>query len=175
MNLASSSSLSATNYLDLYLSPNFKVDPTFNQNTDCRINWASNSCLVTIVQNPNYVRLTIKSNATWAASNPYMFTYQTYTYFILYKIWPLVASTNKNVYQYYATIYKSDVVNPVMYHSSYFFNCMPYQDTMPGLTLTYINNYYTNVPSNYYTYPGALRLESTDPTQLNNLIIQPNF
>lgn len=173
-NLGGVSTLSSSNYLDLYLSPYFQIDAAFDQNTDCRINGNTNSCQVTIIKNPNYIRLTIKSNATWAIANPYMFQHQTYTYINLYKVWPTLSSTNKNIYQYYSTLYKSDVVDPVAYHAGAFIHAMPTYDGMSGLALSYVNNYLTSASINFQTYPGALRLECTDPSQLNALIVQPN-
>jgi len=83
-----------------------------------------------------------------------------------------LASTNKIVYPIYWALYKADVVNPpTYYYVSMISNNPP--STLPGANLYYVNNYYS--PSNYLTYPGLLRFESTTPSlALSTIVVQPN-
>ena len=103
-----------------------------------------------------------------------MFNHQQYTTLYFRKIWPSVSSSNKNIYQTYLTLYKSDVVNPTAYHANQFIATMPRWNLMSGLSLTYAGNYLTGATDNFQTYPGAVRLQCTNPSNLASLIVQPN-
>jgi hypothetical protein len=162
---------SANSYIDVYLSPNFLVASSFNQNTDCRFDNTAGTCLMTTVTTPNYVKLTIKATSSYLSGTPNPFAHQTYRTVYIYNIMPTITSSNKNLYPVYITLYQSDVVSPVAYYYYRFLSIMPPLNQLSGLSLTQNSNYYTS--TNYYNYPGFIRLQSTIPSQMN-FIVQAN-
>jgi len=145
----------------------------FDTTTDCLINSSPNYCILTYYQTPTYLKLTIKGSSTYLSTNPNMFPYNTYTTIILKNIYFPVTSSNKNLYPVYVTLFKSDIVNPIPYYYYKNLHVMPSTGALTGVSFNYINNFFTNTPANYQTYPGALRFESATPPQLS-FIIQPN-
>lgn len=133
----------------------------------------TDSCDITFLRTSNYLRVTIKGKGTYLASNPNPFLYQTDNHIYLRNfIFP--PSTNKVVYPIYVTLYKSDVVNPVEYKRAYYISANPMENTLSGLSIGYLGNYYTSTSSLFQTYSGALRFASTNPTGMNNLVVQPD-
>lgn len=59
-----------------------------------------------------YLQVTIKGSASYLVSNPNIFPYQTSIYIYLRNILFPKSSSNKIIYPVYATLYKSDIVNP---------------------------------------------------------------
>jgi hypothetical protein len=150
-----------------------QVSTSFNANTDCTIQSVAGSCLVTIVPTSTYLQVTVKGSPTYLSGTPNAFNYQTTVDVRLYNfVFPL-ASTNKIVYPIYLTLYKSDIVNPTEYRRAYFFSADPSESNPTGLSISYLNNYYTSTAANFQTYPGALRFASTTPASMN-LVVQPD-
>ena len=65
------------------------------------------------------------------------------------------------------------MVNPNTYYQVLTVSADPYEGTLSGISLNYLNNYYTSSSSKYQTYPGLLRFASVTPSQLA-LTVQPN-
>jgi hypothetical protein len=156
---------SAGSYIDYYLSPNVIISSNFNQNTDCMLyqstylaTWTTNSCLVTIIRTPTYVRLTIKANSAYLANVPNFFPYQSYSYIGIKNTAFTLSSSNKNIFPVYCALYQSDVVNPTTYYYMRVISSMPYYNTLSGVSLNYVSNFYsTSGATNFQSYPGVMR------------------
>lgn len=120
----------------------------------------------------SYLQITIKGSTSYLVSNPNIFPYRTSIYIYLRNLLFPKSSSNKIVYPIYATLYKSDVVNPTEYMRMYFISANPSESGMTGVTFDYLSNYITSTSANYQTYPGALRFASTIPASMN-LVVQP--
>jgi len=150
---------SAGSWVDLYLSPNVVVSPTFNTSSDCQLWWNVSSCIITFTRTSSYLKITVKGTASYLASYPNPFPFQYQNYICLRNIMFPYSSTNKNIYPAYATLYKSDVVNPTAYYYYRVIGAIPNYNS-PGLSgskVNYISNYFTSTVANYQTYPGGVR------------------
>lgn len=56
---------------------------------------------------------------------------------------------------------------------SYYISADPVENQLSGVSLLYLNSYYSTLQANFQTYPGALRYASTTPAQMN-LVVQPD-
>jgi hypothetical protein len=169
----SSTATSSGSYVEFYLPPTVQVSPSFDPTNDCRFDNNLNSCNIVFVQTATYLKVTVKAIGTYAAGKSNPFPYQSYTYIYLQNILFPQATTNRVIYPIYVTLYKADIVNPPAYRSAEFLGVDPREGTLSGLSLLYLGNYATSTPANYQTYPGALRLSSSTPSQMN-LVVQPN-
>lgn len=172
---------SAGSYLDLYFSPNVIISSSFNQNVDCQLyqgtfsaSWQANTCLVTITQTSTYLKITVRANTAYIVTVPNLFPFQSSTYIRLKNMAFTLSSSNKNVYPVYCALYQSDVVNPTTYYALRMISATPAYNTITGVSLQYVSNFYsTTGATNFQTYPGVLRFESTTSTALN-VVVQPN-
>lgn len=113
---------------------------------------------MTITQTSSYLRLTIRANSAYLAQVPNFFSYQAYAYIGLKNIAFTLSSSNKNVFPVYCALYKSDVVNPTTYYNVRMISSMPALNTLSGVSLSYVSNYYTTSGgTDYQTYMGAIR------------------
>lgn len=167
------SATSSGSYITFYLPPYVQVSSSFDPNTDCRISWNTNSCIITFTRTSTHLQVTIQGNAAYLATTPNLFPYQTSTYIYLTDMYWPYASTPKYIYQVYMTLYASNVVNPVTYSAVKTVSADPAEGTLSGLSLAYLSNYYTSTTSAFQTYPGVLRFSSTTPSQLS-LTVQQN-
>lgn len=108
-----STATSAGSYLSFYLPPIVQVSPSFNVSNDCRISNNQFSCDIVFTRTSNYLKVTIKGSASYLVGTPNIFPYTSTIYIYLTNIYFPKASTNKVIYPIYATLYKSDIVNPV--------------------------------------------------------------
>jgi hypothetical protein len=164
---------SSGSYLSIFLPPIVQISSGFNANTDCQIQGVANSCVVTFTQTSNYLQINVQGSSTYLSNNPNIFPFGSYITIYLKNLNFPYASTAKTAYPVYLALYASNVVNPVTYYAVQTVSADPVEDTLSGLGLTYLSNYYTATAANYQTYPGVLRLKSTTPSQLN-LVVQPN-
>jgi len=167
------SATSSGSYITFFLPPFVQVASNFNTSSDCQISWTTNSCLITFNQTSTYLQVTIQGTASFLASNPNIFPYQSSTFIYLRNMYWPYASTAKTTYQVYMALYASNVVNPVTYYAVQTVSADPSEGALTGLSLSYLSNYYTPSSNNYQTYPGVLRLASVTPSQLN-LVVQQN-
>lgn len=110
-----STATSSGSYLRFYLPPIVEVSPSFDPNNDCRIANNINSCQITFARTSTYLQVTIRGSSTYLVSNPNIFPYRTTVVIYLRNILFPKSSSNKVIYPVYATLYKSDVVNPTQY------------------------------------------------------------
>ena len=172
---------SAGSYLDLYFTPKVIISSSFNQNVDCQLyqqtfyaSWQANTCLVTILQTSTYLKITVRANTAYLATVPNLFPFQSSTYIRLKNMAFTLSSSNKNVYPVYCALYQSDVVNPTTYYYARQISSTPAYNTITGVSLQYVSNHYsTTGATNFQTYPGVLRFESTVSTAFN-VVVQPN-
>ena len=102
--------------------------------------------------------MTIRANSAYLATVPNFFAYQSYAYIGIKNIAFTLSSSNKNVFPVYCALYKSDVVNPTTYNYMRVISSMPALNKLPGVSLQYVSNYYTNTGgTDFQTYIGAIR------------------
>ena len=164
---------SSGSYLSIFLPPTVQISSSFNSNTDCFIQGVSSSCVVTYTQTSTYLQINVQGSSSYLSSNPNIFPFQNTITITLKNLNFPYASTAKTMYQVYLALYASNVVNPITYYAIQTISADPIEDTLSGLGLTYLSNYYTATVANYQTYPGVLRFKSTTPSQLG-LVVQPN-
>lgn len=116
----SSTATSSGSFVEFYLPPNVQVEPSFDPNNDCRISWSTNACDITFDQTATYLKITIKASTSYAATTPNPFDYNVNRYIQLKNIYFPKASTKRQIYSIYITLYKSNVVNPTVYRYSQF-------------------------------------------------------
>lgn len=156
---------SSSSYIELYFSPNVVISNSFDPNQDCQLRQSStqgsyspNSCSVSYLQAPSYLKITIKPNSAYSSTVPNLFPYASATYILLKNIMFSLSTSNKNLYPLYITLYKSDVVNPTTYLYLTYVQALPIYNTLSGITFNYVNNFYSTASAtNYQTYPGFLR------------------
>lgn len=170
-----STATSAGSYMSMYLPPNVQVASNFDSNTDCMISGNTNSCAISFLQTSTYLKITIQGTTSYLASVPNIFPYNTGRYIYLKNIYFPTASTVKTIYQIYFALYEGNVVNPNTYYQVLTVSADPSEGALSGLSLSYLNNYYTSSPSNYQTYPGVLRFASVASSSQLNLVVQPNY
>lgn len=146
-----------------------QISSSFNQNSDCLINSVQSKCLFTSLSTTSYLKITISSSN--AGLN--IFSYVTYTTITLNNVIFSTSSSNQNVFPVYVTLYKTTGVAATPYYFYTNLHVMPSSSLFSGLSITYLNNYYTSTPSLYQTYTGVLRLESSTFSQLS-FQVQPN-
>jgi hypothetical protein len=173
---------SAGSYIDIYFSPKVIIALSFDQNADCmlyqttlRPSWVSNACQISVTQASTHLRLTIRANTNYLTTVPNFFPYQSTSYIRLKNLAFTLSSSNLNVYPVYCALYQSDVVNPTTYYFMRTVSAMPALNTLTGVTIQYVSSFYSiSGSTNFQTYPGAVRLESTSPSSYTPIVVQPN-
>ena len=94
-----------------------------------------NSCDITFDQTATYLKVTIKASTSYAATTPNPFDYYANRYVYLRRINFPKASTKRQIYVVYVSLYKSDVVNPTVYRFSQFVSVEPYMNQLSGVSI----------------------------------------
>lgn len=173
--IISATATSSGSYLSIYLPPNVQIASNFNSNTDCmfQTNTNTGSCTLTYFQTSSHLQLNIQGSASYLINNPNVFPFNTYIQIYIKNLNFPITSSTKTMYQVYASLFASNVVTPITYYSLQTVSVDPAEGTPSGVSLSYLSNFYSTASADFQTYPGVLRFESKNPSNMN-LTVQPN-
>jgi hypothetical protein len=111
------SATSSGSYITFFLPHFVQVASNFDPINDCRFDNVANTCVITLNRTSTYLQVTVQGSASYLATNPNPFPFQTSVFVYIRNMnWPF-ASTNKYNYQVYIALYASNVVNPITYYA----------------------------------------------------------